>query len=606
MKLKLRPYQERGLRDIREQFAAAIRAVLYVLPTGGGKTVTYAAIAEGAVARGKRVLILEHRKELVRQASLALGGIGVPHQVIMPPKKVAAIRRAHIESLGWPMIDYGAQVAVASVQTLASNMDWLAEFDPDLIVIDEAHHAVAGTWARIIAACPRARILGVTATPCRTNGQGLGDVFKVMVLGPSMKELIEAGYLVPFRVVAPPLRVDLSKIKRRGADLDNDAQAEILMACREITGDAIEHYNQLAPGRPAIVFAANLKHAEVVATEFRKAGWRFEVIHGGMPDGERDALIKGLSDGTIHGLVNKDLISEGTDIPAAEVCIMLRLTDSESWYLQAGGRVGRPVYAPGYDLSTQDGRLAAIAASPKPFGLIIDHVGNSGRIVEGKFIPKHGLPHDVRDWDLNGRKKRAKSANEVDETVLIRQCPECYAIHSPQEAIAAGRAAAIKAKTNPADAAPQCPSCEFTYSIRSLAPPKYVAGKLVEVSDDMHADAISRSEARRAQAAAKTVPELAATGMSTKRAQHIVAARQEKARLQQQLKDLISVWHQTAGRPKPAAQACEIAFGFPSTQVMRMKPKQLSESIELVTEEILRLQLGAPVNDGSFALRSSS
>lgn len=581
MKLSLRPYQQRGLDEIRVEYRKKRRRPLYVLPTGGGKTVTYACIAEGAAFKGKRVLILEHRKELIRQASVAIARLGLRHQVVVPDAKMAGIRKAHEKAVGFPMLDPNGHVAVASVQTLAVRMEWLEEFDPDIIIIDEAHHAVAGTWARIIAACPNALLLGVTATPCRTNGQGLGDVFDVMILGPTMKELIADGYLVPPRVVAPPLKVDLSKVRRRGGDLDADQQAELLMANKEITGDAIEHYNRLAPGRPAIVFCANLKHAHAVAEDFRAAGWRFEVIHGGMLDTERDALIEKLADGRLHGLVNKDLISEGTDIPVAEVCILLRLTESESWYLQATGRVLRTVYADGFDLSELEGRLAAIEASGKPFGLVIDHVGNSGRFIDGKFIPKHGLPHDDRDWSLNGRKKRKKKAANDDEVVAIRQCPECYAVHDP---------------------APACPSCGHTYKVRAIAPPKQVAGELQEVGD---ADAADRLAAKRAQAAARTVQELAATGMNERRAAHIVAAREEKVRLQNQLKELLKRWFDAAGRPQPALTASFDAFGFSSLEVMKMKPKALRESVERVTEEILRLQLGAPANDNGFTIRAA-
>lgn len=583
MKLSLRPYQERGRDEIRICYRQLKRAVLYVLPTGGGKTVLYAAIAEGSAARGKRILILEHRKELIRQASLALGHIGVPHQVIAPKAKVAGIRRAHLDKIGWPMIDPNAHVAVASVQTLTARMDWLAEFDPDLIVIDEAHHALAETWANIIAACPKALLLGVTATPEPTHGMGLGSVFEAMVMGPTPRELIAEGYLLPPRVVAPPLRFDPATVKvRRDGEPDPDSMADALNR-REITGDAIEHYTRLAPGRPAIVFAANLKHAEDVAKEFRAAGYRFEVIHGGMLDTERDRLIYGLVDGTVQGLVTKDLISEGTDLPVAEVAIMLRMTESLVWFLQASGRVLRPVFADGYDLTQLEGRMAAIAASGKRYGLIIDHVGNCGRLIDGEFVPKHGLPHADRDWALEGRKRRKRGA-PAEEVVEMRQCPECYAAHDP---------------------APACPACGFTYKVRTMAPPKRVEGELLDVPDDLAAAAAGREAAKRAQAAARSAEALIATGMNAKRAEHVLAARAEKARLQQQVKDLIHRWYDTVGRPRPAGPAIAQAFGFASTEVMRMKPKALREAVERVTEAILALQLGAPANDNGFAIRKS-
>lgn len=584
MKLSLRPYQERGRDEIRLEFKRGRKRPLYVLPTGGGKTVLYAAIAEGAAALGKRVLILEHRKELIRQASLAVGGVGVAHQIVAPAAKLAGIRRAHVERLGFPMLTPDAHVAVASVQTLGVRMDWLAAFDPDLIVVDEAHHAVAGTWARILAACPRARVLGVTATPCRTNGQGLGDVFDCMVLGPSMRELIAQGYLLPPRVVAPPVRMDASKLRKgRDGDWNPDSVAEA-MAAREITGDAVEHYARLAPGRPAIVFAANLKHAADIAKEFRAAGFRFEVIHGEMDDLERDRLIYGLADGTVQGLVTKDLISEGTDIPVAEVAIMLRLTESESLFLQQAGRVLRPVYAPGFDLSTLEGRLDAIAASGKPHGLIIDHVGNCGRLVDGVFIPKHGLPHEDRQWALQGRRKRKRALTPEEESVAARQCPSCYALHEP---------------------APACPACGFAYPIRVTKGPEVVAGELVEVGDAVAAEAAARAEARRAQAQARSLDALVATGMNAKRAEHVLAARQEKDRLRLQVQDLLRAWHEAAGRPRPAARAVLEAFGFESTSVKSMKPKELRAAVERVTEALLVLQLGPAVDDGTIRIRSS-
>lgn len=584
----LRDYQQRGLDDIRAQYRARRRRPLYVLPTGGGKTVMYAAISASTAAKGNRVLILEHRKELIRQASVALGRIGIRHQVVAPKEKVAGIRRAHVEKLGWPMLEADAHVAVASVQTLAVRMEWLADFDPDLIVIDEAHHAVAGTWARIIAACPRAALLGVTATPCRTNGQGLGDVFDCMVLGPSMRELIADGYLLPPRLIAPPVLADFSRVRRDKNGEDRADDLEDALDDPRITGDAIEHYARIAPGRPAIVFASTLKHAGNVAAQFRAAGWRFEVIHGGMEDGERDQLIEDLASGAVHGLVSKDLISEGTDIPVAEVAIFLRRTASEAFFLQACGRVLRPVYAPGFDLGGLDGRLAAIAASGKPYGIIIDHVGNSGRLVDGAFVPKHGRPHDDRDWSLEGRRRRKRKLDEEEVKPELR-CPSCYVID------------------------PTLPVCDCGHAFTpeelgkvprfAAAMPEVVEGTLHEVPED--AEAIARHELRRLQGRSRTVDELVAnTGMDPRRARKVIEAREEKARLQRQLKDLCQRWYAAAGHVDVSpSRALFEAFGFVPGDVPGLKPKALRTAVEAVTNDLLRLQLGDPANDNGFSIR---
>lgn len=532
MRVSLRPYQEKGVIDIREQFGKGRRAVLFVLPTGAGKTVTYAHIAEQAGVRGNRVLILEHRKELIRQASLASGGLGVHHQIIAPDNKVVEIRRSHVEKLGQPMIRNGTNVAVASVQTLARRIAWLQQFDPALIIIDEAHHAMAGTWARIIEALPRARLLGVTATPCRTDGQGLGDVFDCMVEGPTMAELIALGNLVPPKIFAPPPPVDYSKMHRSGGDIRKDEQAAA-MDSKAITGNAVQHYKALTPHKPAIVFCVNVRHAEHVAAEFRAAGFRFQVIHGGLDDNERDRLIYGLADGRVEGLVSVDVISEGTDLPVAEVAIMLRHTESESLYLQQAGRVLRP--APG-----------------KEFGWILDHAGN---------YHTHGKPHDVREWTLKGRQKRERDAEEYEPDLKTLQCPACYLVH---------------------DAAPKCPECGHVYEAKAFSP-REVEGTLQEVqeTDEERREREERAAARRAQGKAQTVDQMVKSlGYSEKRAQKILEARQEKERLQGELRDLLVQWSKRTGR------GVLDGWGFSVGDVRQMKPKALRENIDRVSEAL--------------------
>ena len=549
MRLSLRPYQTDGLNDIRGSLARARKAPLFVLPTGGGKTVCYSAIGEGAAARGKRVLILEHRKELIRQASLALGRLGVRHRIVAPPDKIAEIRRAHVAQLGQPYVDQDAIIAVASVQTLARRMDWLQEFNPDLIVIDEAHHAVAGTWARIIAALPRAKLLGVTATPCRTDGQGLGDVFDDLILGPSIAALIDDGYLVRPITYAPPLpkeaQDELKKLRRRGGDTKGDEVAAILDK-PTITGCAVDHYRKIAAGKPAIVFCASIRHAKHVCEEFCAAGFRFRVVTGDMDDDDRDAAILGLADGTVQGIVTVDVVSEGTDVPAAEVAIMLRSTESESLYIQQGGRVLRPVYADGYDLSTREGRLAAIAASPKPYAIVLDHVGNSGISKDGVFIRKHGLLTDPREWTLKGRKKRGKG-QAAEALPRMLQCPTCFMTHEPM---------------------PNCPACGHRYDARALKM-REVDGELrpIEVSPEQ-----LEAERQRKLAAQQKI---------------IEAARAEKLKLQNELRDLLVLWSKATGR------GIREGWGFAMADIRDMKPKQLKDVAEQVGHALFELPPGA-------------
>jgi len=373
----LRPYQMAGVDALRQAYKRGRRAPIYALPTGGGKTLVFSYITRNAVNHGSRVLILVHRAELLRQSSNTLTRWGVPHGCISP---------------AYPMTNQ--MVQVASVQTAVRRLTRLAP--PDFIIIDEAHHVVAGTWQRVIEAFPRARLLGVTATPARLDGRGLGrhcgGVFDELIVGPSIAELIEGGFLVPPRVFASPRHLNLSGVRTRAGDFASD-QLDRVMRQREIVGDAVAHYARTCPGVPAIAFCVSIEHATQVAQQFSAAGWRARRIDGTMPDVERAAVVAALAEGDLDVMVSVDLVSEGFDVPACGAAILMRPTQSETLFLQQVGRALRP--APG-----------------KACAFILDHAGN---------VARHGLPQEVREWTLDGRRAR-EAAPE------LKQCPNCYAM----------------------------------------------------------------------------------------------------------------------------------------------------------------------------------
>ncbi|MBV8521142.1 MAG: DEAD/DEAH box helicase [Acetobacteraceae bacterium] len=363
--MALRPYQEGAIDNIRAAYQGGARAPLLVMPTGGGKTIVFAHVTMLANARGTRTLVVAHRIELIRQASAKLTHAGVQHGIIAPDYP----ETAH-------------PVQVGSIQTLARRLDRLPEFD--LIIIDEAHHAVAGQWASLIEAQPQARLLGVTATPERLDGKGLGveagGPFDWLVQGPSVRELIAWGNLTPARVFAPT-NPDLSGIRTERGDFEIHSLASA-MAAPAIIGDAVGHYTRHAPGKPAIAFCVTVEHAEDVARAFREAGWRATCAHGGTPAAERDAAIAGLGDATTQILTSCEIVSEGLDVPAIGAAILLRPTQSLPLYMQQVGRGLRP--APGKDHL-----------------IVLDHAGNTHR---------HGLIDDDRQWVLGG--KQAREAKE--------------------------------------------------------------------------------------------------------------------------------------------------------------------------------------------------
>jgi DNA repair protein RadD len=381
MAVSLRPFQATAVAEIRGAYMAGRRRVLFVLPTGGGKTYTFVYIAEQAAIRGNRVCILVHRQELVDQSSRSLHAIGCNHGII-----AAGYRQ-----------DLSQTVQVASVQTLARRLHTLPADFFQLLIVDEAHHAVAGTWAKVLAAMPRAHILGVTATPERLDGRGLADQFETLIEGPDAAWLTEQGFLVPARVYAPP-GIDLGGIKRFDTRKGHD-EAEARLRQGQAMGDAVTHYRRTIAEHhngTAIAFCVSVAHADAVAEAFRAQGIAAAMLDGTMDRGHRRRLINDLGTGQLKVLTSCDIISEGTDIPSVTGAILLRPTDSLGLHLQQVGRVLRP--CPG-----------------KAWATVNDHVGNSHR---------HGLPTDPRDWSLEGRTKRGKRA--PSDALPVRVCPRCF------------------------------------------------------------------------------------------------------------------------------------------------------------------------------------
>ena len=353
MAFVLRHYQQQAISDLRAAYRAGFNAPLLVLPTGAGKTVVFSAIAASAAERGRRVLILVHRRELIRQASAKLAAVGADCQVM-------------------------------SVQSLIRRLD--RQPPPDLIIVDEAHHVTAGnTWGKILNHYPNAFRLGVTATPCRLDGRGLGNAFDTIVHGPSVAQLIDARFLTSARIYAPPVIADLAKLRSRGGDYAANEAAE-RMNRPSITGDAIGHYQRLAEAQQAIAFCCNVKHAEAVAAQFQAANIKAATLLGSTPTAERDARVAAFGAGQLQVLVTVDVISEGFDVPAAGCAILLRPTQSLGLYLQQVGRVLRP-------------------APNKAAAIVLDHVGN---------VTRHGFPDEHREWSLaDGVRRTSRKIREI-------------------------------------------------------------------------------------------------------------------------------------------------------------------------------------------------
>lgn len=356
----LRPYQERAVASVRSAYSHGARRILLVLPTGSGKTTVGVAVIESALAKGRRAVWLTHRRELVSQASARLVAQGVEHGIITADSKTRQ--------------NPTAPVQVCSIQTLVARPDAIPP--GDIIIPDEAHHDTCDTWQTVRDAFPAPElVLGLTATPERGDGTAMGNVYDEMVVGSTIKELTELGWLLPADVIAP------AKFQS------------------ELCGDPVEMLAKHAAGRRAIVFAANVREAQRLARVLPRAA----CIDGKTAKATRQNSLERFAAGDIDVLVNVFVLTEGFDCPGAEVAMIARGCSNAGMYLQICGRVLRPA----------EGR-----ARPGERALILDLCGS---------VHKHGLPDEARQYSLEGR---AISRGD-EKPMALRQCRQCGCIFKP-------------------------------------------------------------------------------------------------------------------------------------------------------------------------------
>lgn len=468
----LRGYQVR-LEDAVRSRMRDFGRILAVLATGGGKTVLFADIARKAAIKGNKVLILAHRDQLIKQASRKLLDTGLQHGIIMA---------GFTANMRLP-------VQIASVQTLVRRVDRLVDSGVvfDLIIIDEAHLSSAASYLKIVEAWPKARVLGVTGSPVRLDGKGLGrasgGLFDTIEEGVSISQLIDDGYLVRPCIYASREKIDLSGVKVVGGDYDSSAVAD-LMDKPKITGSAIESWRTHCNGVPAVAWCANVAHAEHVAKEFCANGIPAVALSGESSSEERDKALKNLSNGSIKVITFAMLLVEGVDCPAIGAVILLRPTMSLSSYLQVIGRGLRPIYAQGMALDTRADRMQAIDAGPKGGKcFVLDHCD---------LWRKHGTPDEDREWSLDGAKKKKGKKKDPDTEKVPDQCPQCFHVFP---------------------SAPICPSCGHVME-RKVRKIEEVDGELVEITQ---ADVeLLRAAKKKEVGAARTIEELREIGIKRK------------------------------------------------------------------------------------------
>lgn len=426
MTVTLHPYQKQLKADHYQAWNQGARNNLAVLPTGGGKSICVTDIVLDQVREGKPGVIKAHRNELISQMSMHVAQRGIPHRIIGPDAMIRAIVADHrAEFGGRSFVQQDAITSVAGVDTINARADSLTQWalQQDYWITDEAHHLLRlNKWGKAALMFENARGLGVTATPQRADGKGLGahadGMFHSMIEGPSMRELINMGFLTDYEIAAPTASfiMEDSDLGSSG-DYTPDKMRNKARGSR-IVGDVVENYIKFALGKRAICFATDVETAEKIAARFTAFGIPAAAVSAKTHSTVRTEAIRRFRDGRLTVLVNVDLFGEGFDVPACEVVIMARPTASLAVYLQQFGRA----------LRTAFGKL---------YGLVIDHVEN---------WKLHSFPDIPRNWTLDAREKGRKKEADPEETPLVRckadecgklyikflpSCPWCGAVPVP-------------------------------------------------------------------------------------------------------------------------------------------------------------------------------
>lgn len=438
--ITLRAYQQDMIDRLRGQLSEHQRVLLQA-PTGAGKTALAVHMMGNAAARGRTSMFLVHQNELLKQTSAALWRQRLQHGMIAPNRARSML----------PM-------QVASVQTLVRRLDRYS--DPSLIIIDEAHRSVSATYQKIIAAYPSAYVVGLTATPRRTDGRGLDEIYSSLVPGPEIRWLIDHGWLCDYKLVSSALGINTSSLKTVGGDYSGAALAGITDK-PTITGSAVAEYLRHTRGKRCVTMCVSIEHARNVAEAYKNAGVPAASIEGDMTSAEREKILEDFRDGRLKVITNVNLLVEGVDIPAIEVVQWLRATKSLVIWMQGNGRGLRPFVG-------------------KPFLIIMDHVNN---------WREHGLPDESRKWSLAPRKKgRGKSDDDEEPEISATQCDHCGDVFTRGPKV--------------------CPGCGHELPVMSRIPEE-TPGQLVEIE---RKEAIKQR--RIEQGMARSIPELVVVGIT--------------------------------------------------------------------------------------------
>lgn len=319
--MELRPYQEEAKQAVFAQWEGSVNRTLLVLPTGCGKTIVFAKIAEECVCQGKRVLILAHRGELLDQAADKIRkstGLG------------CALEKAESSSIGsW------FRIVVGSVQTMMREKR-LGQFSDDYfdtIIIDEAHHCISDSYQRVLKHFPEAEVLGVTATPDRGDMRDMGEYFESIAYEYTLQKAIKEGYLSPIRALTLPLKMDLTGV---GISAGDFKAGDLGTALDPYLDQIAEEMKNYCADRKTVVFLPLVKTSQKFRDVLCEHGFRAAEVNGESSD--RTEILQAFDRGDYNVLCNSMLLTEGWDCPSVDCVVVLRPTKVRSLYSQMVGR----------------------------------------------------------------------------------------------------------------------------------------------------------------------------------------------------------------------------------------------------------------------------
>lgn len=319
--MELRPYQQQAKDAIFSEWENGIKKTLLVLPTGCGKTIVFAKVAEECVKGGSRVLILAHRGELLDQAADKIGkstGLG------------CATEKAEQTCLGsW------FRIVVGSVQSMMREKR-LNQFPNDYfntIIIDEAHHCISDSYQKVLRHFPDAEVLGVTATPDRGDMQNLGTIFESLAYEYTLPKAIKEGYLSPIKAVTIPLKIDMSAVGVQAGDFKSGDIATALDPYLESIAEEMEKY---CSNKKTVVFLPLVKTSQKFWDILNNHGFKAAEVNGDSKD--RAEILEAFDKDQYNVLCNSMLLTEGWDCPSVDCIVVLRPTKVRSLYCQMVGR----------------------------------------------------------------------------------------------------------------------------------------------------------------------------------------------------------------------------------------------------------------------------